>query len=285
MAAAVSKAVLITGCSTGIGRETAEHLARKGWKVYATARKLESIEDLRSSGCELLALDVTDEDSMQRAVSAVEEAEGAVGVLINNAGYSQSGALESVSMDQVRRQFDTNVFGLIRMTQLVLPRMRDQGFGRVVNVGSMGGKLTFPGGGLYHATKYALEALSDALRFEVKGFGVDVVLIEPGLIKTRFSDTAVGSIADVDEGPYAHFNHAVAAGTAGAYNGPMARLGAGPDAVAKKIEKAISADRPKTRYTVTPSAKLLMGQRRLMPDRAWDAMMRAQFPQPGPGSK
>jgi NAD(P)-dependent dehydrogenase (short-subunit alcohol dehydrogenase family) len=277
----ISKAVLVTGCSTGIGRATAEHLASKGWKVYATARKLESIADLEAKGCKLLALDVCDESSMQAAVSAVEQAEGAVGVLVNNAGYSQSGAVESVPLDQVRRQFETNVFGLVRMVQLVLPGMRRQRWGKIVNISSMGGKLTFPGGGFYHGTKHAVEAISDALRWEVRGFGIDVVVIEPGLIKTHFGETAVGSIdGAAEDGPYAKFNEAVGTATAGVYEGPMARLGAGPEAVAKKIEKAISARRPKTRYPVTASARLALTQRKLLTDRMWDAMLGSQFPRP-----
>jgi short-subunit dehydrogenase len=277
----ISKAVLITGCSTGIGRATAGHLASQGWNVYATARRPESIQDLEAKGCKLLALDVCDEGSMQAAVSAVEQAEGAVGVVVNNAGYSQSGAVESVPLDQVRRQFETNVFGLVRMIQLVLPGMRRQRWGKIVNISSMGGKLTFPGGGFYHGTKYAVEAISDALRWEVRGFGVDVVVIEPGLIKTHFGDTAVGSIdGSVYEGPYAEFNQAVATATAGIYEGPMARLGAGPEAVAKKIEKAISKRKPRTRYPVTASARLALMQRRLMTDRMWDAMLASQFPRP-----
>jgi NAD(P)-dependent dehydrogenase (short-subunit alcohol dehydrogenase family) len=183
----VSKAVLITGCSSGIGRATARRLAAGGWTVYATARRPESIADLEAAGCRTLALDVTDEDSMVAAVRTIEETHGAVGVLINNAGYSQSGAIETVPIEAVRRQFETNVFGLARLTQLVLPRMRDQRWGKIVNLGSMGGKLVFPGGGWYHATKHALEAVSDALRFEVRGFGIDVILLEPGLIRTRRS--------------------------------------------------------------------------------------------------
>ena len=198
-------AVLITGCSTGIGRATAEHLAAKGHKVYASARRPESISDLEAKGIKTLALDVTDEASMRAAVTAVEQAEGHVGVLVNNAGYSQSGAVESVKLDDVRAQFETNVFGLIRMCQLVLPGMRDQGGGRIVNIGSMGGTLTFPGGGIYHATKYAVEAISDAMRFEVKGFGVDVVLIQPGLITSDFATAAVGALntGTTGDGPYA----------------------------------------------------------------------------------
>jgi len=279
-----SKAVLITGCSTGIGRATAERLASSGFTVYATARRPEAVADLEGKGCRTLALDVTDEESMSAAVRVVEEAEGAVGVLVNNAGYSQSGAVESIPLDDVRAQFETNVFGLIRMSQLVLPGMRAQRWGRIVNVGSMGGKLTFPGGGIYHATKYAVEAISDAMRFEVKGFGVHVALIEPGLIKTEFASAAVGAMPATEDGgddPYAAFNHAVAASTVGAYEGPAARLGGGPDSVAKAIEKAISSRRPRSRYPVTASARIVMGQRALSTDRMWDAFVGTQFPRPG----
>ena len=279
----ISKAVLITGCSSGIGHETARHLATKGWNVYATARRPESLADLAEAGCRALACDVTDEASMQAAVAAVVEAEGAVGVLVNNAGYSQSGAVESVDMDSIRRQFETNVFGLIRMSQLVMPGMREQGWGRIVNVSSMGGRLTFPGGGIYHATKYSVEAICDAMRFEVRNFGVHVACIEPGLIVTGFGDAAVSSISDgtTDEGPYAEFNSMVAKETAGVYEGPMRRLGGGPDAVAKAIEKAITARRPKPRYPVTASARLAIGQRRLVTDRMWDRFMGTQFQRPG----
>jgi len=280
----VSKAVLITGCSTGIGRATAEHLAGKGWTVYATARRPESIEDLKAKGCHTLALDVTDDASMVAAVNDVEAAEGAVGVLVNNAGYSQSGAVESVKLEDVRAQFETNVFGLIRMCQLALPGMRRQGWGRVVNVSSMGGKMTFPGGGIYHGTKHAVEAISDALRFEVRGFGVDVVVIEPGLIKTQFGEAAVNSIetGTAANGSYAEFNTAVAQATAGVYDGPLAKLGGGPETVARKIEKAITRRRPRTRYPVTPSARMIMGLHTVLPDRAWDAFNASNFPRPKP---
>jgi NADP-dependent 3-hydroxy acid dehydrogenase YdfG len=276
-----SEAVLITGCSSGIGHATAQRLAVAGWKVYATARRAQAISDLAQHGCQTLALDVCDETSMSAAVSAVTEAEGAVGVLINNAGYSQSGAVESVPIDLARRQFETNVFGLTRMCQLVLPGMRDQGWGKIVNIGSMGGKLTFPGGGLYHATKYAVEAISDALRFEVRGFGIDVILIEPGLIKTSFGDVASAAVAEThDDGPYADFNRRVAKMTADAYKGPMIKLGGGPDRVAQTIAQALAAKRPRARYPVTASARLLINQRRFTPDRVWDLIMRAQFPTP-----
>src|ERR1700737_4430760 len=162
-----SKAVLITGCSSGIGRATAMRLASSGWPVYATARRPQELGEL-----------------------------AAVGVLVNNAGYSQSGALETVPMAAARRQFETNVFGLLRLIQLALPGMRAHRWGKIVNVGSMGGRLTFPGGGLYHATKHALEAISDAMRFELRGFGIDVILLEPGLITTEFGEAAVASMTE-----------------------------------------------------------------------------------------
>jgi NAD(P)-dependent dehydrogenase (short-subunit alcohol dehydrogenase family) len=276
-----SKAVLITGCSSGIGRATALRLSQKGWTVYASARRPESIADLADAGCKTLTLDVTDEESMRAAVAVVEREQGAVGVLINNAGYSQSGPVEQVSLEAVRKQFETNVFGVVALTQLVLPKMRGQRWGKVVNVGSMGGRLTFPGGGYYHATKHALEAISDALRFEVRGFGIDTILIEPGLIVTEFGTAAVASMDGVaNDGPYAEFNAKLTKLTTETYEGPMRRLGGGPEVVAKAIEKAISRRRPPARVRVTPSARLAILQRRITPDRVWDAAMRTQFPQP-----
>jgi short-subunit dehydrogenase len=216
---------------------------------------------------------------MRQAVASVETAEGAVGVLINNAGYGQEGAFEEVSMEQVRRQFETNVFGLTRLTQLVLPGMRRQRWGKIVNLSSMGGRLTLPGGAFYHATKHAVEALSDALRFEVRPFGIDVIVIEPGPIKTQFGDTAINSIkaAGASDSPYAAFNEVLARKIREAYEGPMGKLALGPEAVAKVIERAISAARPRTRYPVTAAARLLMGVRRWLPDRGFDAMLRTQF--------
>jgi NAD(P)-dependent dehydrogenase (short-subunit alcohol dehydrogenase family) len=227
-----SRAVLITGCSSGIGAATAARLVGRGWNVYATARRPETLSDLEAQGCKTLACDVDDETSCKAAVDAVVQAEGAVGVLINNAGFSQSGAVESIPDERVRAQFDTNVFGLLSMCRAALPSMRAQGWGKVVNISSMGGEFVFPGGGLYHATKYAIEALSDALRYEVAGFGIDV-------------------------------------------------LGGPPDAVAEVIEKALSASKPKTRYKVTPSARVMMTLHSVAGDRGWDRICKGSFPQPG----
>lgn len=277
----VSKAVLITGCSTGIGHATALRLAKAGHTVYATARRVDSIADLRSAGAHTLALDVTDEASMAAAVQQVVDEQGAVGVLINNAGYSQSGAIETLSMEDLRRQFETNVFGLVRMCQLVLPGMRRQGWGRIVNISSMGANFTFPGGGAYHASKYAVEAISDALRFEVKGFGVGVTVVQPGLIRTEFASTAQTGLATAD-GPYADFNASVGTATEDAYaKGPLAKLGGDADSVAKAVEKAITAARPPIRVRVTPSAHLLVGLNGLMSDGMWDRFLAGQFPRPG----
>ena len=279
-----SRAVLITGCSSGIGAATAARLAEKGWIVYATARRPETLGDLEAKGCRTLALDVNDEASCRAAVDRVVEEEGAVGVLINNAGFSQSGAVESIPDDRVRAQFETNVFGMLSMCRAALPSMRAQGWGKLVNISSMGGEFVFPGGGVYHATKYAIEALSDALRYELAGFGVDVIVIQPGLIKSDFSTRTVAEIDAVaaDAGPYAAFNAAVATASKEAYEkGLVARLGGPPEAVAEVIEKAISAEKPKTRYKVTPSARVMMTLHSLAGDRGWDRICRTSFPQPG----
>jgi len=279
-----SRAVLITGCSSGIGAATARRLAGNGWDVWATAREPERLGDLRSAGCRTLALDLANPTSMAAAVAAVEAEHGAVGALVNNAGYSQSGAFEAVPMERVRAQFETNVFGLIELTRLVLPGMRRRRAGRIVNLSSMGGRLVFPGGAFYHATKHAVEALSDALRFEVRGYGIQVVVIEPGLIRSGFGDAAAASIESRPEvgSEYDAFNAAVAKATRESYeHGPMARLAGSPDDVARAIEKALTARRPKPRIKVAASGRLLLAQRRWSSDRAWDWFLRQSFPSPG----
>ena len=279
---ALSRAILVTGCSSGIGRATATHLAAHGHLVYATARQASAIADLAARGCRTLPLDVTDAASMRAAVDHVVAEHGAVGALVNNAGYSLSGAVETLDPAELRRQFETNVFGLVRLCQLVLPGMRAQGWGRVVNVSSMGGTLTFPGGGAYHATKHAVEALSDALRFEVKAFGVDVVVIQPGLIRTHFGETASAGVEPNAAGPYAAFNAGVARATRSAYErGPLSALGGGPETVARAVERAITAPRPPARIRVTPSAHLMITLRRLLPDPLWDRFLATQFQRPG----
>lgn len=216
---------------------------------------------------------------MQSAVDTVL-ADGPLDALVNNAGYSQSGAIETLPMEALRRQFETNVFGLVRMAQLVLPAMREQHSGRIVNISSMGAHLTFPGGGAYHATKHAVHALSEALRFEVAGFGVSVIQIEPGLIATEFDNAAATSMDSLDDGPYAPFNASVRATTRGAYRPPLSLIGGPPEAVARTIDRALTARRPRNTYRVTPSAILARVSRTVVGSRGWDLAMRTSFTRP-----
>ena len=278
--------ILITGSSSGIGRSSALALHAAGRTVYATARRLESIKDLANQGIRTLALDVTDEESMTTAVEAIEAESGPVGVLINNAGYGLYGAVEQVPMDDIRRQFETNFFGLVRLTQLVLPGMRKARQGRILNVSSMGGRVTLPGGAFYHASKYAVEAMSDALRMEVAQFGIDVVLIEPGPVKTPWNDVAAGSMdgsgaADGTDGPaddpYAAYKKAVAGSFATVQDGPLGRLASTADDIAEVIVKAVTVGTPRTRYLINAVAKSMLATRRLLPTRASDAVLARQY--------
>lgn len=267
--------VLITGCSSGIGRATAQSLVQGGYQVYATARRPETLKDLHEAGAKTLALDVTDEDSMAAAVKSVEQEHGQVGTLINNAGYGAYGPVEEVSIADARREFETNVFGLGRMCQLVLPGMRQAGRGRIVNIGSMGGRITFPAGGWYHASKYAVEALSDALRLEVAGFGIQVVLVEPGAIRTEFGSVASGGLTGSGtDGPYASLRTAADAVTEQTYR---SRAAVGPDAVARTVKRAMESAHPHARYLITPGARVLVQTKRFGGDRVWDAVVRRSF--------
>ena len=281
----ISRVVLITGCSSGIGQATAWRLQGRGWRVYATARRVETLAPLQAIGCRVLPLDVEQDASMQAAVETIAAECGGIGALVNNAGYSQSGAIETVPMASIRRQFETNVFGAIRLAQLVLPGMRARRQGRIVTVGSMGGRFSLPGGGIYHATKHALEAVSDSLRFEVAGFGIRVVLVQPGLIRTQFSAAASASLEGIRTpaaGPYGAFTEEVERITRETYvSGSLARFGGPPEAVAEVVERALSVRDPKPRYRVTPSAHVLMALRALLPDRMWDAFLSRTYIRPG----
>lgn len=228
-----------------------------------------------------MSLDVTDQASMRAAVDDVTSAEGGVDALVNNAGYGMHGPFEEASLDEIRRQFETNVFGAVALTQMVLPKMRERRFGRVVNISSMGGRITLPGGAFYHGTKHALEAISDVARFELKPFGVDVVVIEPGIIRTEFGTTAAATFEEA-EGPYASYKEALAGVLSSAYEGPMAKAAVGPAAVARTIGKAIEARRPRTRYVVPGFTRGVLLARRLLPDRAWDAAVGTTYDRPKP---
>jgi NADP-dependent 3-hydroxy acid dehydrogenase YdfG len=272
--------ILISGCSSGIGAATAAALVRTGHTVYATARKVETLIELEALGCHLLPLDVTSEESMVAAVKSVEAAHGRVGALINNAGLAEYGPVEESDLALVRAMFETNVFGLARLSQLVLPAMRKARSGRIVNIGSMGGRLTFPVGGFYHATKYAVEAISDALRVEVKPFGIDVILVEPGLIRTNFESQVnegleVGAAARETSTAYGDLLAASEKRTTGSYANDF--MATGPESVAAVVLRAIDSSRPRSRYVVTPAARAMINLRRLGGDRLWDATMRKQF--------
>lgn len=272
---AVNDPVLVTGCSSGIGLATVQRLLAGGHTVYATARRAGALDDLARAGARVLELDVTDEGSMRASVEAVEHEHGAVGALVNNAGYGAYGPVEEVGLDAVRAQFETNVFGLGRLCQLVLPGMRRAGRGRIVNISSMGGRLVYPTGGWYHASKYAVEALSDALRMEVRPFGVRVVLVEPGIIRTSFGDTASHGLAAGEEGSaYGGLRSYAEELMTRAY---ASRAAAGPDAVAAAVVRAVEASRPRPRYVVTAAARAQVHTRRLAGDRVWDALMRQAY--------
>ena len=268
------RVALVTGCSTGIGRASALALQRAGLTTYATARRPETLADLEAAGCRTLALDVTDEAQCVDAVRTVEREHGGADVLVNNAGYADYGPVEEIPLERWRREFETNLFGAVRLTQLVLPGMRERGRGRIVNMSSMGGRLAFPLGAAYHGSKFALEAVSDVLRVEVGPFGIDVVVIEPGIVDTGYADTASSGLHEAAEGPYGDLARSFLAAMASSYGGRRATT---PEHVAKVVVRAATARRPRTRYPVTINARLLMAGRAVLPDRMWDAVLRRTF--------
>jgi short-subunit dehydrogenase len=261
----------VTGASTGIGFEAAKKLAAAGFTVYAGARRVDRMEPLKASGIHVLALDVTDEASMSAAVGAVLAAHGRIDVLVNNAGYGTYGSLEEVELAEGRRQFEVNVFGLARMTQLVIPAMRTGRSGRIINISSIGGKMYEPLGAWYHATKFAVEGLSDSLRLELKPHGVDVAIIEPAGTASEWGAIASrGLMASSGSGPYAAQATAVAAALGTTVNPATSTR---PELVAEAILHAATARRPRTRYPVGASAKGILLLRYLLPDRAFDAVL------------
>jgi NAD(P)-dependent dehydrogenase (short-subunit alcohol dehydrogenase family) len=275
------KTVLITGASSGIGEETVKALLAVGHTVYAGARRADRMKGLAEAGAHLLTLDVTDDASMTAAVQTVLREAGRIDVLINNAGYGSYGALEDVPPEEARRQFDVNLFGLARLTQLVLPAMRAQHSGRIVNVSSIAGKFGEAFGGWYHATKFAVEGLSDSLRMELHPFGIDVVIIQPGATHSEWSTIAHESLLKYSgNGPYRESANSHA---------KMMQLGhqtsipAQPGVVARTIVQAVAAKRPKTRYVTGGLARTMLLMRRVLSDRAFDAtfrMMERQMTKP-----
>ena len=266
------KVILITGASSGIGLDAAQTLARQGHRVWAAARRVELMEPLKNEGVHVLKMDVTDETSMQQGVETVIQAEGRIDVLVNNAGYGYFGAIENVPMSDARRQLEVNVFGLARLTQLVLPYMRKQGSGRIINTSSIAGKMTFYMGGWYNVTKYSVEAFSDALRMEVKPYGIDVVMIEPGAIKTNWGVIAAQHLKESSAGTAYE-----EAGTRWADNMEwfyQTNMLSSPAVITKAICRAVNSRRPKARYCRGRFSFIGRIAHFVMPTRWWDAMMR-----------
>lgn len=267
-----NKVILITGASSGIGYDAAETLARQGHRVYAAARRLELMEPLKSLGVQVIRMDVTDEESMQEGVRTVIQSEGRIDVLVNNAGYGFFGAIETVPMEDARQQLEVNVFGLARLTQLVLPHMRKQGSGRIINTSSIAGKMVFYMGGWYNVTKYSVEAFSDALRMEMKPFGIDVVMIEPGAIKTDWGIIAAKHLKESSAGSAYE-----TVGTQWADNMDWfykTNLLSSPHVITKAISQAVNCRHPKARYCRGRFSIIGRLAHALMPARWWDAAMR-----------
>ena len=270
-----ARVALVTGASSGIGAATAESLRADGFVVYAGARRVDRMSPLEASGIRPRALDVTDDSSMTAVVDRILADEGRIDVLVNNAGYGAYGAFEEIPLDDARRQLDVNVFGLARLTQLVLPAMRAQRSGTIVNVSSMGGKITTPLGSWYHARKFDVEGMSDALRVELAPFGIRVVVIEPGAIATEWGGIARDSaLATSAEGPYRALLEAAAPVLAEADRPENASP---PRVVADAITHAATSRRPRARYVVGANARPAILARRILSDRAFDAVMRRTF--------
>ncbi|MEI2279229.1 oxidoreductase [Paenarthrobacter ilicis] len=267
-----ARIALVTGASTGIGFDTAIALSAAGFTVYAGARRMDKMEPLKEHGINVLSLDVTSEDSMVQAVAAIEAAHGTVEVLVNNAGYGSYGSLEEVPLSEGRRQFDVNVMGLARMTQLVIPGMRKARAGRIINVTSIGGKIYEPLGAWYHGTKFAVEGMSDSLRLELGPHGIDVVIVEPSGTNSEWGTIAgEGLLLSSGSGPYSDQAHIVASALAST-SGAGHVMATPATVVARTIVRAATAKHPRTRYPVGRGAWSVLALRRILPDRAFDAV-------------
>ena len=265
------RVALVTGATSGIGYETARMLADLGYRVYAAERRVERLKPLADKGVTALQMDLTDSASIEKAAARILQEEKRVDLLVNNAGYGSYGPVEQVSIDEVRRQFEVNLFGLARLTQLVLPTMRRAGRGRIVNTSSMAGRMVTNMGAWYHATKYALEAFSDALRMEMRPFGIDVVLIEPGAIATNWGAIAANNLQTVTrKSAYQKSGSRAAAGLRKLYFGSHLTR---PSTIAKAIVRASTVRHPRPRYLLGFGAKPLVALHALLPTRAWDYLM------------
>lgn len=268
------KVILITGASSGIGRETALQLIKEGHVVYGAARRVAKMQPLVEVGGQAVEMDVTNEEQIQAGVQKVIEEQGRIDVLVNNAGYAVYGAVEDISMADARRQFDVNIFGLARLTQEVLPHMRAQKSGKIINMSSMGGKIYTPLGAWYHATKHALEGWSDSLRLELAPFNIDVVIIQPGIITTEFGDVMLEPMLERSTGsPYAEMTQALVQATRSSYEKGG---GSPPSVIANLVSKAVGSSRPKTRYAAGKFAKPMMFVRKWFGDRIYDRVVMSQ---------
>ena len=269
----MSKVILVTGASSGIGEATVLRLLKDGATVYAAARRVERMQSLQRAGARILALDLTDDASIVAAIDTITRESGRLNGLVNNAGYGSYGALEDVPLEEGRRQFEVNVFGLARLIQLATPLMRAQRSGTIVNITSIGGKMHEPLGSWYHATKYAVEGMSDCLRMELAPFGIDVVIVEPGAIKTEWTAIASQSLLKYSGNsayaPYAK-SHARMFAMADKEGG----MASPPSVVADTIARALAATRPKTRYATGSGARPILFLRRMLSDRSFDGLMR-----------
>jgi short-subunit dehydrogenase len=274
-----NKTVLITGAASGIGKATAIAFVKKGYKTYATDKDTSKMEELEKLGCKIKYLDVTIDDVMVDAVKAIEQETGGVDILVNNAGYGQNGVLEELSIDKIRRQFEVNVFGLIRITQLVLPKMRERKSGRIINVGSVGGEFTAPGASAYHASKWALESFNDGMRGELRQFGIDVVLVKPGGVYTNFMNTANKLYPEpLADGAYNEFREKFVKQSNAIFDPNKKTYGVlSPEMVASVILKSAEKKKPKTRYKIGALAKITPIIHLLMSDKAFDRFMLKQF--------
>jgi NAD(P)-dependent dehydrogenase (short-subunit alcohol dehydrogenase family) len=264
--------VLITGCSSGIGRGVARRAVRAGFTTVATARKPESLAELEAAGCLVRTLDVTDAEARRRVVAELDERFGGVDALVNNAGYGELGPFEEVPMDRWERQFQTNVFGPVALAQLVLPRMRERGHGRIVNVSSLGGKIVLPAGAAYHASKFALEAAMESLWLEAHRFGIDVSLVLPGAVNTHWASNVP------DQQEYLHGAYGDLVAEFGREMAKRLPHGASVEYTSSVVMRALTESRPRLRYPVGLDAKLLMPLSRLAPPRLWSAWVRSHFP-------
>ena len=264
--------ILITGASSGIGFDSARTLANRGHTVYAAARRVEKMEALKADGVIPIQLDITKEEDILNTLETIKESHQGVDVLINNAGYGLYGAMEDTSLEDARYQFEVNLFGLARLTQLVLPHMRKQNFGRIINTSSVGGTIYTPLGSWYHATKHALEGWSDCLRLEVAPFGIDVIIIEPGAIITEFGEAMGGPMLERSgRGPYA----SIAQKMANTLEREMDNgSGSPPGVITNLMVKATESSNPKTRYAAGRWAKQLLFMRRWLSDRAFDGIIK-----------